>query len=140
MATELIGVEPLTYAAWDERSSAAARRLMARGVGRGGRVLLACDTYRTSLCTRRAARPCRYRRALASATSSGYSPRPGALCVIASGAVPAGPASPLWTTVGQLEAGQPVDPLEDVGPQDVAEILYTSGTSGVSKGVVASNV
>jgi long-subunit acyl-CoA synthetase (AMP-forming) len=64
----------------------------------------------------------------------------GALCVIASGAVPAGPASPLWTTVGQLEAGQPVDPLEDVGPQDVAEILYTSGTSGVSKGVVASNV
>ena len=123
----------LTYGAWERRSNAAARGLVARGVRPGDRVALA----------------------LADEDLAGYAVAYLAVLKAGAAAVPLGArfsgdeldrvvahagASLVVGEIDSLEAGRPDGPFQvPVGPDDLAEILYTSGTTGLPKGVACSH-
>jgi acyl-CoA synthetase (AMP-forming)/AMP-acid ligase II/acyl carrier protein len=145
LAHRLVGVADLTFGIWDEQSNAAARGLRARGVGPGDRVLLPCST----------AEWISYAVAWAGVLKAGAVAVPVSVATgaaqlartsVAAGAVGvvgtdfAGRGSGWCATVAELVADQPVNPVHvDISPDDDAEIVYTSGTTGVPKGVVASH-
>ncbi|MDP9386804.1 MAG: non-ribosomal peptide synthetase [Actinomycetota bacterium] len=141
-------VDELTYGTWEARSNAAARGLAARGVEPGDRVALLFANerwadyavcYLAVLKAGGVAVPLGSRFSgpeldgvLAHAEPTG----------IVGGGMAAAQATPAWEAEpSDLEAGQPSDAFQaPVTPDDLAEVLYTSGTTGMPKGVACTHV
>lgn len=133
VALRLEGNTELTYSAWDRRSNAAARGLLARGVQPGDRVGLAIGNdrwtdyavaYMGVLKAGAVAVPLGDR--FPDSERAGILEHAGAALVI--------------DDVASLEAGQPAAAVQvETGPDDLAEIIYTSGTTGTPKGVACTH-
>lgn len=138
----------LTYGQWESRSNAAGRGLAARGVRPGDRVALMFGNDRWpdfAVCylavhkAGAAAVPIGSRfagpeldRVLSHSGATGVV-RPAGPGTVTRGAWVADPS--------ELEAGQPGTPMQaPLGPGDLAEILYTSGTTGLPKGVACTHM
>ncbi|MEO6089939.1 MAG: class I adenylate-forming enzyme family protein [Umezawaea sp.] len=132
----------LTRGEWERRATRAAGGLAARGVKPGVRVGVICTDWIDYAITAMAVH-------LAGGTVVGLSPRlPGAELVrrlencSARGVVRTAPVHGFrgWTTsLNELELGGPPAGSPDVDPESLAEILHTSGTTGVSKAVAVTH-
>jgi acyl-CoA synthetase (AMP-forming)/AMP-acid ligase II len=152
VAVDVIGGDAMTFAAWDARSNTLARTLVDRGVGPGDRVMLLLPPELAD----------RFAIAYVAAHKAGgvvvpvnprYAPRE--LDHIAASADPA-----LVVTGGDQERRAQALPTTHVvgdgawaeatggggepfriprAPSDLAEILYTSGTTGLPKGVTSTH-
>lgn len=130
----------LSYGAWERRSNAAARGLVARGVGRQQPVALVFANrdwveyaigYLAVLKAGAVAVPLGPRFA---------GPELEAICEASGVGLIVGGDLPGWVSLGDLEAGQAGGEFQvPVSPTDLAEILYTSGTTGLPKGVACSH-
>jgi acyl-CoA synthetase (AMP-forming)/AMP-acid ligase II/acyl carrier protein len=133
--------ESLTYGQWEARSNAAARGLVARGVRPGDRVPLVFGNdrwvdyavcYLAVLKAGAAAVPLGDR--FSGPELDRVVAHAGAAVVVRPGGTGAA------VDPGSLGAGLPDAPFETaVGVGDLAEILYTSGTTGRPKGVACSH-
>lgn len=144
-ALEVLDGGRLTLGEWDRRSNGAARGLIAKGVRPGDRVALSCDNY--SLLDYAVA----YVAVLkAGAVAVPVQQRMGEhhlrRIIDQANAVGVITDTPLTDTsvwaspVAGLEVGQSPEPLAPrLQAHDDAEILFTSGTTGTPKGVVATH-
>ncbi len=136
VAIDVDGGGQLTYRAWDERANAAARGMAAEGVAKGDRVGLLMPTdgavefgigYAAAQRAGAAAVPInpRYARREIDHIVADCQPR----LVLEADDVP------------KLEAaGADYSPFQvDVDDDDIADLFYTSGTSGLPKGVVSTH-
>ncbi|MGI5281983.1 class I adenylate-forming enzyme family protein [Nonomuraea polychroma] len=144
VALEVAGGGTLTFAEWQERAEALARGLVRRGVRRGDRVglLFGADNWTDFAVAYCAAQ-------LAGGVAVPISDRlaPAEVAYMlehcsATGVLHAGPAAPpdggYWSAVpAELEPGS--RDAEPPGPGDLAQILYTSGTTGRPKAVAATH-
>jgi acyl-CoA synthetase (AMP-forming)/AMP-acid ligase II/acyl carrier protein len=146
VALVLDGERSLTLAEWDARSNAVAHGLLRRGVGRGDRVGLYFDGAQwieyvvayiavqkagaaaVPLSTRLAPGQVRFRLALC-----------GAAFLVHSTAAPPPDVDLPTAAVEDLDGGDSGPVGVEVRPDDLAEVLFTSGTTGDSKGVGASH-
>ncbi len=147
VALRVVGGESLTWRQWESRSNAAARGLLARGVGAGDRVALLFENDRWTdyavcyLAVHKAgavAVPVGLRftgHELEQVV--GHSQACGVVCPPGV-AVPGGLG---WVAhPHQLEDGQATIPFQvAAGAEGLAEIIYTSGTTGAPKGVACSH-
>ena len=142
------GGDRLSYREWDQRANAAARGLVAHGARPGDRIALLFDnarwtqyavTYLAVLKAGATAVPLGPRFAGRELTS--VLEHCGATGVVRPPDLAAGDAPGWATDLSGLEAGQDADtPVRvAVGSGDLAEILYTSGTTGRPKGVAVSH-
>ena len=138
--------EVLTLGGWEERSNAVARGLLDRGVRPGERVALAFGERRW---TDHAIGYLGVLKAGAVAVPVGSRFAGPELDRILAHAEPAGlvgnpdaaRAGPWWAAeLSEMEDGHDRAPFQvAVEPDDLAEILYTSGTTGTSKGVACTH-
>lgn len=137
----------LTYGEWDRRSDARAHQLAVAGVSHGDRVVLAFDNRRWT----------EYAVAYLAVLKTGavavpLSPRfaPPELASVLDHCQPSAVVGPPdlvpggWSGVvlrsGDVADRELVVPFDvEARPDDVAEILYTSGTTGTPKGVACSH-
>ena len=138
--------EALTLGGWDERSNAAARGLVARGVRPGDRVALLFGERRWAdhavgylgvLKAGAVAVPVGSRFAGPELERILANSEPA--CLV--GSPDATPAGPWWAAeLSEMEDGHDQAPFQvAVEADDLAEILYTSGTTGTSKGVACTH-
>ncbi|HEX2048496.1 MAG TPA: non-ribosomal peptide synthetase [Acidimicrobiales bacterium] len=133
VALRVADTDALTYGEWDARSNAAARGLVGRGVEPGDRVALLFPNDRLVdyavcyLAVHKAG-------AVAVPLGSRFTDAELTRVVDHSG------ATLVVEDAGRLEAGRPGEPFQvPVDPDGLAEILYTSGTTGLPKGVAVSH-
>jgi acyl-CoA synthetase (AMP-forming)/AMP-acid ligase II len=143
------GAGAITFGAWDERSNAVAHELADRGIRRGDRVGLifgerdwiefavaSCAVLKAGgvivpVSDRLA--PAAVRRILLDCSVSG---------ILHGASSPWGDGTPgeAWqATVPELSGGTTRPPRIALSPDDLAQILYTSGTTGKHKGVAATH-
>lgn len=138
----------LTYGEWEERSSAAGQALVDRGVRPGDRVGLVFANDRWvdyAVCylgvqmAGAAAVPLGTR--FAGPELEAVLAHAGVAGVVVAGADVPVPPGAWMATPGELERGAPAAPGRPVpvGPDDLAEIVYTSGTTGRPKGVACTH-
>ncbi|MER6944214.1 AMP-binding protein [Nonomuraea sp. NPDC000554] len=152
-ALVVAGTGVLTLGDWDARSTTAAQALLARGTARGDRVALVfggrdwLDYAVSWMAVLKAG-------GVAVPLSDRLAPPELAYMIEHCGAatVVHGGHEPLATALGQLRtpptavafpelapAASEVGPLAEVDPLSLAQILYTSGTTGRHKGVAATH-
>lgn len=146
-AVETVGGSTVTFAEWDARADRVAGALLARGLPRGGAVLLvfAADEwteFAIAFCgVLRAggvAVPCSDRSPAARLEYVAQDSR-AVLAVRTRPAERSEVSGVPWATLPDLEAAD-TDAVEvALRPGDPAQILYTSGTTGSPKGVCASH-
>ncbi len=149
LALVVHGGETLDYARWDRRSDTVARVLARRGLTRGDPVALLFDNARwTDYAVA-------YLGVLkAGAVAVPLAPRftraelaevlvhSGAGAVVApTDLAPRLPSGPWWVAAGgEVEDQEGVRPVPaPAAPEDLAEIVYTSGTTGTPKGVACTH-
>lgn len=151
VALRVVDGDALTFAEWDRASNAAARALVASGVGPGDRVVLlltneaAVDYQVAYFGVLKAG-------AVAVPVNPRYARREIEHILANSGAgvvVSAGEQLPRATSLvsqsvavvsaDELGAGDRAPIQVDRRPDDLADILYTSGTTGLPKGVAATH-
>lgn len=136
----------MSYGEWEARSNIIARNLVQRGVAVGDRIATYFENiewldfaaaYFGVLKVGAVAVPLSSRFTGQELTS--ILDRCGAVGVIRG---EHRPASPGWSAeIGELEAGESGEAFQvRVGPESLAEILYTSGTTGMSKGVACRHM
>ncbi len=146
------GATGLDYETWERRSNSVARGLLARGVGLGDRVLLLFDNARW---TDFAVSYLAVQKAGATAVPVGtrfagpelagvvrHSGAAGVVCPpdLMPGELGLGPEMPWMESPAALADGQDDALFQvSVAADDLAEILYSSGTTGTPKGVAVSN-
>ena len=138
--------EALTYGDWDARSAAVAAGLVERGVRPGDRVGLVFPNARwadVAVCwlgvLRAGAVAVPLGDRFAGPELAGVLDHAGAVGTLGPAAVGGGP---WWSaTPSELEAtgAGRAAPDAPVGPHDLAEVVYTSGTTGVPKGVACTH-
>ena len=136
----------MSYSEWDARSNAMARGLAGRSVVAGDRIALFFENsewldfavaYFAVLKAGAIAIPLSGR--FAGTELAAILERCAATGVVWGTSVPHG--SGWHATVTQLERGQSSEPFGvAVLPEDIAEVLYTSGTTGLPKGVACRHV
>lgn len=142
-AIEVHGVDRLTFSGWHAAAGSLAAGLHRRGLRRGDRVAL---LFGPAEWTGFAIAYCGVQRAggvavplsvrLAPPQVSGVLEHCSARAVLHGPSVTPPPG--VWAaTIGELEGGEP--PEAGPGPDDLAQILYTSGTTGRPKGVAATH-
>lgn len=140
--------DTLAYGQWEARSNAAARGLVERGVRPGQRVGLVFGNdrwadyavcYLAVMKAGAAAVPLGSR--FSGAELEHVLAHAGATGVVSAATAPT-PATDAWVVEPhELEAGQGSEPVHTpAGEEDLAEILYTSGTTGLPKGVACSHL
>jgi len=149
--------DELTFETWDRRSNAAARGLAERGVRPGDRVALVFDNhgwvdyavgYLAVLRSGGVAVPLGARfsgpeldRVIEHCGASGIVHRGLTAPGRAGAALGASSGHPWRAEPTALEVGQDPSPFQaPIGPDDLAEILYTSGTTGLAKGVACTHL
>ncbi len=135
----------LTFHAWHARANGVARALRARGVAPRDRVALVVHNadwidfavaYFGVLRAGATALPLSAR--LAAPELSAAARRAGCVAVLLGGGV-AGPDLPGWSARLTELTGDPGDIVPECGPDDLAQLLYTAGTTGTPKLVAASH-
>lgn len=139
----------LTYGTWDRRSDEVARGLVGRGVRRGDRVALLFDNARWTdfavcyLATHKAgavAVPLAPRFSRAELAHVLAHCAPTAVVCPPDLAPEQEPASGWVASPDEVIRGQRSDPFQaDLAGGDLAEVLYTSGTTGTAKGVACTH-
>jgi acyl-CoA synthetase (AMP-forming)/AMP-acid ligase II len=150
VALQVIDGPSLTFAAWNGRADELASGLRQQGVERGDRVALlfanadAADFWVGYVGAHRAGAAAVPINARYAAREVAHVLRDSAARVVLSAgehvtrvAKLSGVDVPLVSPVAAL-AGPPQDPIE-LGDDDLAEIFYTSGTTGLPKGVVSTH-
>jgi acyl-CoA synthetase (AMP-forming)/AMP-acid ligase II len=140
------GAGSLTFGEWDQRSNAAARELAGRGIRRGDRVGLVFGErdwtdYAIACCAVMKAGavivPVSDRLAPATVTRI-FRGCPVSGIIHGNSCRPAGPGA--WqATVPALSGASTRRPRITVSPDDLAQILHTSGTTGKHKGVAITH-
>jgi len=146
------GAGRLDYRSWDRRSNAVARGLDGRGIGRGDRVLLLFDnarwddyavSYLAVLKAGATAVPVGTR--FAGPELAGVIGHSGAVAVVcpadlAPDELGLGADMPWVSSPAALADGHDDEAFQlSVTPDDLAEILYSSGTTGTPKAVAVSH-
>ncbi|MBW3575765.1 MAG: AMP-binding protein, partial [Actinobacteria bacterium] len=149
LALVVHGGETLDYARWDRRSDTVARVLARRGLTRGDPVALLFDNARWTdyavaylgvLKAGAVAVPLAPR--FTSAELAEVLVHSGAGAVVApTDLAPRVPSGPWWVAAGgEVEDQEGVRPVPaPPAPEDLAEIVYTSGTTGTPKGVACTH-
>jgi long-chain acyl-CoA synthetase len=148
LALETVGGARLTFAQWDHHATAVTSGLLERGVRPGDRVALLFDgrgwtEYAVAFCgvlrAGAVAVPCSDRWAAPQLRHVLTHSRSVALLHATGVRPPAEPGYGWSATVDELAlAGAALDSVP-VSPRDLAQILYTSGTTGTPKAVGASH-
>jgi acyl-CoA synthetase (AMP-forming)/AMP-acid ligase II len=145
LAVRVDGGPSLTYAAWDRAANGVARQLGEAGVGRGDRVALllanseACEFAVGYVACQRAGAAAvpvnpRYARRELTHVLADAEPR----LVIADEHADRVDGAPV-RSIAEL-TGSDHSPFEvEIGPDDLAEIFYTSGTTGRPRGVASTH-